>query len=87
MLAARRADDLDDEKAALLAAGATAVSTVEFDADDTDSHPAIVAELVARGPVETAIVAFGIPGTPRKQRPTSPTRCRSPTSTTSRRSR
>ena len=62
MLAARRADDLDDEKAALLAAGATAVSTVEFDADDTDSHPAIVAELVARGPVETAIVAFGILG-------------------------
>ncbi|HNP56346.1 MAG TPA: decaprenylphospho-beta-D-erythro-pentofuranosid-2-ulose 2-reductase [Gordonia sp. (in: high G+C Gram-positive bacteria)] len=62
VLAARRADDLDDEKAALLAAGATAVSTVEFDADDTDSHPAIVAELVARGPVETAIVAFGILG-------------------------
>lgn len=60
--AARRADDLDDEKAALLAAGATAVSTVEFDADDTDSHPRIVADLVARGPVDTAIVAFGILG-------------------------
>lgn len=62
VLAARRADDLADEKAALLAAGATAVSTVEFDADDTDSHPGIVADLMARGPVDTAIVAFGILG-------------------------
>ncbi len=62
VLAARRADDLGDEKAALLAAGATGVSTVEFDADDIDSHPGIVAELMARGPVDTAIVAFGILG-------------------------
>jgi short-subunit dehydrogenase len=62
VLAARRADDLGDEKAALLAAGATGVSTVEFDADDTDSHPGIVAELMARGTVDTAIVAFGILG-------------------------
>lgn len=62
VLAARRASDLDDEQAALIAAGATGVTCVEFDADDTDSHPALISELFARGPVEAAIVAFGILG-------------------------
>ncbi|GAB11890.1 putative oxidoreductase [Gordonia araii NBRC 100433] len=62
VLAARRSADLDDQVEALREAGAANVSCVEFDADDTDSHPALVAELVARGPVDTAIVAFGILG-------------------------
>ncbi|MEE4025709.1 SDR family NAD(P)-dependent oxidoreductase [Gordonia sp. PKS22-38] len=63
VLAARRPDDLADETAALLAAGATEVHTVAFDADDTDSHPTLVAALVEKhGPIEAAIVAFGILG-------------------------
>ncbi|GED97991.1 decaprenylphospho-beta-D-erythro-pentofuranosid-2-ulose 2-reductase [Gordonia crocea] len=62
VLAARRSDDLGDETAALLEAGATGVDCVEFDAEDTDAHPALIAELMAHGPVETAIVAFGILG-------------------------
>ncbi|MFT4200645.1 decaprenylphospho-beta-D-erythro-pentofuranosid-2-ulose 2-reductase [Gordonia sp. (in: high G+C Gram-positive bacteria)] len=62
VLAARRSTDLADQVSALTAAGATAVSCVEFDAQDTDSHPALVDELTARGPVEAAIVAFGILG-------------------------
>jgi len=62
VLAARRSDDLGDETAALLEAGATGVDCVEFDAEDTDAHPALIAKLTALGPVETAIVAFGILG-------------------------
>jgi short-subunit dehydrogenase len=62
VLAARRADDLDEEEAALLSAGAAGVTCIEFDADDTDSHPALIGELFARGPVEAAVVAFGILG-------------------------
>ncbi len=62
VLAARRSDDLAVEAAALLGAGATGVRTVEFDAADTDSHPALVADLLAHGPVDKAIVAFGILG-------------------------
>lgn len=63
VLAARRPDDLAAERAIILAAGATAVHTVAFDADDTDSHPALVTRLLAdHGPIEAAIVAFGILG-------------------------
>ena len=63
VLAARRADRLDDEVAAVRAAGATAVHTVEFDADDLDSHGPLVDSLVADfGPIDTAVLAFGILG-------------------------
>lgn len=63
VLAARRPDDLADETARLLAAGATEVHTVAFDADDTDGHPALIDSLVQRfGPIGIAIVAFGILG-------------------------
>ncbi len=63
VLAARRPDELTDESAALTAAGAPEVHTVAFDADDTDSHPALIDGLVDEyGPVEVAIVAFGILG-------------------------
>lgn len=63
VLAARRPDDLVAESARLLDAGATEVHTVAFDANDTDSHPALVESLAERhGPVGIAIIAFGILG-------------------------
>lgn len=63
VLAARRADQLDDEVRAVRAAGAVAVHTAEFDADDLASHAPLVAALVAEhGPMDTAVVAFGILG-------------------------
>ncbi|GAB18482.1 putative oxidoreductase [Gordonia effusa NBRC 100432] len=63
VLAARRPDELGAERAIVLAAGALEVNTVAFDADDTDTHPALVSELMAEhGPIEAAIVAFGILG-------------------------
>lgn len=63
VLAARRADQLDDEVAAVKAAGATAVHTREFDADDLASHGPLVASIVAEhGPIGTAVLAFGILG-------------------------
>lgn len=63
VLAARRADDLDTQVATLTAAGAAAVSTVEFDADDLESHGPVVASIVAEhGPIGTAVLAFGILG-------------------------
>lgn len=63
VLAARRPHDLAQERAALMSAGAAGVDTVAFDADDTDVHETLVHDLIRRyGPVEAAIVAFGILG-------------------------
>lgn len=63
VLAARRADDLDDEIAAVTAAGGRAVVTVEFDAENVDSHGPLIASIVAaHGPISTAVLAFGILG-------------------------
>jgi short-subunit dehydrogenase len=63
VLAARGADRLTDQVAAVQAAGATAVHTVEFDADDLDSHGRLVASIVARhGALDTAVLAFGMLG-------------------------
>ncbi|MFE0747964.1 SDR family NAD(P)-dependent oxidoreductase [Gordonia sp. NPDC058843] len=63
VLAARRPDDLVGESARLLDAGAAAVHTVAFDADDIDTHSALVESLAERhGPIGTAIIAFGILG-------------------------
>ncbi|WP_234353695.1 SDR family NAD(P)-dependent oxidoreductase [Gordonia iterans] len=63
VLAARRPDDLAAESAELVAAGAAEVIPVAFDADDVASHPALVRSLTEdHGPIETAIVAFGILG-------------------------
>lgn len=63
VLAARSADRLDEEVRAVRAAGAAAVHTVDFDADDLRSHTPLVAKLVAEhGPIATAVVAFGILG-------------------------
>ncbi|MCV7381164.1 oxidoreductase [Mycobacterium alsense] len=63
VLAARKADQLDDEVAAVKAAGAAAVHTREFDADDLASHGPLVSDIVAEhGPIRTAVLAFGILG-------------------------
>ena len=63
VLAARRADQLDDQVSAVRNAGATAVHTVEFDADDLAAHGPLVDKLVAEhGPIGTAVLAFGILG-------------------------
>jgi len=63
VLAARNADRLGEQTAAILAAGAVAVSTREFDADDVESHGPLVASIIAEhGPIDTAVLAFGILG-------------------------
>jgi len=63
VLAARRADKLDDEVAAVRAVGASAVHVREFDADDLTSHAPLVDSIVAEfGPIGTAVLAFVILG-------------------------
>jgi short-subunit dehydrogenase len=63
VLAARRADDLDEPERRLRNAGATAVHRVEFDADDIGSQRAVLDDVVSRfGPVGTVLVAFGVLG-------------------------
>ncbi|MFB1298224.1 SDR family NAD(P)-dependent oxidoreductase [Mycobacterium sp. pW049] len=63
VLAARRPDDLHPQVAALRQAGAAAVHTVAFDADDLASHgPLVEAIIAAHGPIGTAVLAFGILG-------------------------
>ena len=47
----------------MLEAGATAVHTKEFDADDLASHGPLVDSIIAEhGPISTAVLAFGILG-------------------------
>jgi short-subunit dehydrogenase len=63
VLAARNADRLGEQIAAVRAAGAAAVSTVEFDADDVESHGQLIASIIAEhGRIDTAVLAFGILG-------------------------
>lgn len=63
ILAARRADQLTEQVAAIKAAAATAVHTTEFDADDLAAHGPLVAAITAEhGPIGTAVLAFGILG-------------------------
>lgn len=63
VLAARNADRLIDQVAAVTAAGAAAVHVREFDADELASHAPLVDSIVADfGPIATAVVAFGILG-------------------------
>lgn len=60
ILVARNSDRLDEQVKAVRAAGAKAVSTVEFDADDVAAHGALVDSLIAdHGPLGIAILAFG----------------------------
>lgn len=63
VLAARGADRLTDQAAMVRAAGAVAVHTREFDADDLTSHGRLVSSVVAdHGPIDIAVLAFGILG-------------------------
>ena len=63
VLAARRADQLTEQTAALREAGATRIDTTEFDADDLASHGPLVASIIAaHGPIGIAVLAFGILG-------------------------
>ncbi|SCX19841.1 SDR family NAD(P)-dependent oxidoreductase [Mycolicibacterium fluoranthenivorans] len=63
VLAARRADALTEQIAALRAAGAADIHVREFDADDIAAHPAVVAAIESDvGPIGTAVLAFGILG-------------------------
>lgn len=60
---AARPGSLAEERLRVEAAGATRVVTVAFDADATDAHPAMVDALEAdAGPIDVAILAFGILG-------------------------
>ena len=62
-LAARRSDDLTEETARITAAGARAVHAVEFDADDTSVHQALLEKISAdHGPIGVVVVAFGVLG-------------------------
>jgi short-subunit dehydrogenase len=63
VLAARGADRLSEQVSAIRAAGAVAVSTREFDADDLDSHGPLIASIIAKhGEIDTAVLAFGVLG-------------------------
>lgn len=63
ILAARRSDALDAEIEQVRAAGASAVHTVEFDADDTATHAPLLDKLAAEhGGIATAVLAFGVLG-------------------------
>jgi len=63
VLAARRSDRLDEQVAAVRAAGAVAVHTIEFDADDLQSHGPVLDKLIGEyGAIGTAVLAFGILG-------------------------
>ncbi|ATL67709.1 SDR family NAD(P)-dependent oxidoreductase [Nocardia terpenica] len=63
ILAARRSGDLAAERRRLTDAGATAVHTVEFDADDLASHQPLLEKLTAEhGRLGVAVVAFGVLG-------------------------
>jgi len=63
VLAARGADRLTEQVAAVRAAGAQAVHTAEFDADDLASHAPLVDKLIGEyGAIGTAVLAFGILG-------------------------
>ena len=63
VLAARGADRLGPQVAAVQAAGAREVRTAEFDADDLASHGPLVERLICEyGRIDTAVLAFGILG-------------------------
>ncbi|MBV8349549.1 MAG: SDR family NAD(P)-dependent oxidoreductase [Mycolicibacterium sp.] len=63
VLAARRPERLEQQRAAVLAAGADAVHVTVFDADDLASHgPLLDAIIAEHGPIGTAVLAFGILG-------------------------
>ncbi len=62
VLAARRSGELLEQRQGLLDAGATAVDCVEFDADDVDSHSALIERLSSTYEMDTVVVCFGLLG-------------------------
>lgn len=63
ILAARRSDDLADQRERMLGENAAEVHTIEFDANDTAQHDELIRKIVAEfGRIDVAIVAFGILG-------------------------
>ena len=63
VLAARRSDDLAAEVQAVRDAGAAAVDTVEFDADDLPAQRGVLDDVARRhGPLDVVVVAFGLLG-------------------------
>jgi short-subunit dehydrogenase len=67
ILAARRSGELDVERQRMLDAGASEVHCIDFDADDTDTHAALLAGMAeAYGPIGVAVLAFGILGDQRR---------------------
>ncbi|MFD4182622.1 SDR family NAD(P)-dependent oxidoreductase [Rhodococcus sp. NPDC058514] len=62
VLAARRSGDLEGERQAVLAAGATSVETVEFDADHLADHGRVLSAIVELGPIDVVVLAFGVLG-------------------------
>jgi NAD(P)-dependent dehydrogenase (short-subunit alcohol dehydrogenase family) len=63
VLAARRAEALDEQERLLRAEGATAVHRVEFDADDVTAHRAVLDTVVGLvGELDVVVVAFGVLG-------------------------
>jgi decaprenylphospho-beta-D-erythro-pentofuranosid-2-ulose 2-reductase len=61
VLAARPSSRRDDAAETLRSAGAT-VSTVDFEAADTASHPAVLDKAFADGDLDVTVVAFGLLG-------------------------
>lgn len=62
VLAVRPGSDAAGARAAVLAAGASAVEVVDFDADDTASQEGVVAGIEASGLIGVAVLAFGVLG-------------------------
>jgi decaprenylphospho-beta-D-erythro-pentofuranosid-2-ulose 2-reductase len=63
VLAARKPEDLSDTAGAIIAAGATAVDTVPFDATDFATHQDFVTSTFDRfGDFDVVLVAFGVLG-------------------------
>jgi len=63
VLAARGADRLDEQVQMVRAAGAREVRTVEFDANDLNSHATSIQHVVDEvGQIDIAVLAFGILG-------------------------
>lgn len=64
---AARPGPMEAAVAACERAGAARVEVVEFDADDTDAHDRLVADIEGRvGPIDTAVLAFGVLGDQRR---------------------
>lgn len=60
---AARAGALEDQRERCLRAGAKAVETVFFDADETAHHRAVVEQIETdHGPIDVAVLTFGILG-------------------------